>query len=230
MRKLFTILIASSLLFACNKEESVVAPVSDSENEYVPFFELAKGEEIAKNIYREKPEFVDSDEVTILYNSECSLKGAGIASNPKGYPLTWFNIRIKSKSGVPSGYIPIDLNEGAGGKWIYLKPTFSSTIKTGYGRLSIKEHSARKFSRYHGYLEYITKDGSNQPADLNDGAGGKYLYLALDKRYDSESAPIRQIGVASSKSSTIQFNGWKRVNKDLNKGAGGKYIYIFYKK
>ncbi|MBM4463815.1 MAG: VCBS repeat-containing protein, partial [Chloroflexi bacterium] len=104
-----------------------------------------------------------------------------------------------------------DLNEGAGGKYIYLcvKESLSGQIKVISGDSST-------ISPGSGWWKI------NQ--DLNDGAGGKYIYLCVkDSLRD-------QITVISGNSSTISpGSGWWKINQDLNQGAGGKYIYLCVK-
>lgn len=62
--------------------------------------------------------------------------------------------------------------------------------------------------------------------DLNEKAGGKYIYLCF--RRGSER-PIRDIKIISSgKKETKGPDGYTFLSQDLNEKAGGKYIYLCY--
>ncbi|GAA4438861.1 hypothetical protein GCM10023188_34670 [Pontibacter saemangeumensis] len=145
-----------------------------------------------------------------------------------------------------------DLNKGAGGKYIYL--TF--TRNPAYSYENDGYHPAQTFDvpvtgiRVESYTQacytfnftcnvapwrayrhiFRFVNGDSLPVDLNDGAGGKYVYghATRDSYYGS---PIKEVGVLSGSSSTIQPpTGWVKVPNDLNENAGGDYIYFCYKK
>jgi hypothetical protein len=61
--------------------------------------------------------------------------------------------------------------------------------------------------------------------DLNEGAGGAYLYFAF-KRNGSDS-PITDIYFLLGKDQPTP-PGYEKINVDLNKGAGGEYIYTTF--
>ncbi|MGC8825034.1 MAG: hypothetical protein ACP5PZ_10655 [Bacteroidales bacterium] len=78
-------------------------------------------------------------------------------------------------------------------------------------------------------------EGAKSLPDLNDGAGGAYLYLIARKCITSQDKkaygePIVDLMIVSANSSKINYQGWTKIDMDLNKGAGGKYIYIFYRR
>jgi hypothetical protein len=167
------------------------------------------------------------------------LKATVDAINSANNPLWNLSISSSSSSGVPSGYIAVDLNEGAGGKYIYLSCTFAPStywLDPLVNYISVEITSIYRSIRYQTGYEYVTYVGafSTIPADCNDGAGGKYVYIKMSKALDQYSshqfdAPIRQIRIVSSTSSSVTQTGWTKVNSDLNSGCGGKYIYLFYK-
>jgi hypothetical protein len=64
--------------------------------------------------------------------------------------------------------------------------------------------------------------------DLNDGAGGPYIYLQ-GKRSANVNAGISNIAIISSTYALNSYSGWTLVGTDLNKGVGGKYIYLCYR-
>ena len=71
-------------------------------------------------------------------------------------------------------------------------------------------------------------------ADLNQGAGGRYIYLCASRRpFGRGSAPaVTDVRIQTSSSCPA---GWKSpekfdgLNGDLNQGAGGKDIFMCYK-
>ncbi len=126
-----------------------------------------------------------------------------------------------SSAQVPPGFtkIPVDLNKGAKGKYIYLCfKRDSGTPITGVTVISGKDTSPPT-----GYTKI--------PQDLNEGAKGDYLYLCYK---EGSGVPILDI-VFQSTSDNNQFaprgyDGipYSQVAVDLNKGAGGDYIYLYY--
>jgi hypothetical protein len=150
--------------------------------------------------------------------------------------------------------IPADLNKGAGGTYIYLTFTrddskVQARDHCGWGEGGYVTHLfAEDFNWFDsgGYKgvcvgmgypstpiweytgDYVFGWPWKHP-DLNDGAGGRYIFAWQQKV--AGTAPIQEVGVVSGSSSSIQCpSGWVRDNQDLNEGAGGDYIYFCYKK
>lgn len=66
------------------------------------------------------------------------------------------------------------------------------------------------------------------PADLNAGAGGKFIYLCT-KRGDEN--PVTGLFCISGTNTNIQAPpGYTKDPIDLNHGAGGRFIYLCYSK
>lgn len=62
--------------------------------------------------------------------------------------------------------------------------------------------------------------------DLNEGAGGDYLYFAVKRGTDAAKA-INGLAVVSGKNDKAPAPaGFEKLGMDLNKGAGGRYIYL----
>lgn len=62
--------------------------------------------------------------------------------------------------------------------------------------------------------------------DLNEGAGGDYIYFAVKRGINNGNA-INGLAVVSGKNDKVSAPaGYERNNMDLNKGAGGRYIYL----
>ena len=68
--------------------------------------------------------------------------------------------------------------------------------------------------------------------DLNQNAGGEYIYLIYKTDTTGTEQPISGLNVFADSSASgwpIQ-TGYTRINQDLAEGAGGKYIYACYTK
>ncbi|KJY36620.1 hypothetical protein [Streptomyces sp. NRRL S-495] len=109
-----------------------------------------------------------------------------------------------------------DLNEGAGGEFLYLAWELNGTKKP-VTDLYIVEGESEEPPR--GYYKIST--------DLNKGAGGKYLYLSFSRE---GTKPITDLAVVAGDSEKVPAPaGFTRYDQDLNAGAKGKFIYICYK-
>ena len=142
------------------------------------------------------------------------------------------------------GYVAIDLNQGAGGDWVYL----------GYIRTADPDQAIREIRTYHtesgGYPGSTLTDGNGSvfnvvgPMDLNRDAGGDYIYLYTSKTA-TEKPPITDLGAVYSLGSSAGYQTWydgteaasvtycvqkweSHTYSDLNEGAGGKTIYLNY--
>jgi hypothetical protein len=65
------------------------------------------------------------------------------------------------------------------------------------------------------------------PVDLNQGAGGAYLYFAFEKGGALSNVPITNIYFATGEHPTAP-PGYELIGVDLNKGSGGEYIWTCY--
>ena len=172
--------------------------------------------------------------------------------NPNGYIVDLKIAWATNSSPDPSplkGYTKIyaNLNSGAGGAKMYLTYT-RSPGEVKYGDYTIREDRVTTgFVRNLQTLEApcgdcitnfpentnllpIQRPGGlinrwNTP-DLNDGAGGAYIYGFMTK--DPRDGPPVEIGVLISSNRDAQPPvGWKfSDHQDLNKGAGGDFIYF----
>jgi hypothetical protein len=174
-------------------------------------------------------------------------------------PIYDLKIAKSSSSSVAplDGYvkIPLDLNKGAGGAYIYLTFTRDRSKVQGTNNSTdyIYDYTAVAYDNGLNYSklpadgwESIKMPWDNifdpwKVPDLNDGAAGKYIFgyltkgsnsILLNKYYDSrDSSPIMEVGVIAGGSSSIAPPlGWKKVPQDLNQGAGGDYIYFCFRK
>jgi len=80
-------------LYSCDKNETNNSQVNEDGIETVKFFEVEKGDSIAKGIFREKPEF-NNEEVEVLFTTETiesQLKASGSSEIPiySNGKVTW---------------------------------------------------------------------------------------------------------------------------------------------
>jgi hypothetical protein len=119
---------------------------------------------------------------------------------------------------APSDWTRIDqdLNEGAGGKFIYL---------------AYKDEESGPFITD---ITFVVGDSADvaTPAgytrlrdDLNAGAGGKFIYLCFLR---GPGLPITNLGISSTTTPLPCGDGpfYTLIPQDLNQGASGRYIYL----
>jgi hypothetical protein len=122
----------------------------------------------------------------------------------------------------PEGYtkIPKDLNAGAfwGGDYIYV------CYKRGVGApiTSLCVTKGKSGGTPLPDAKYVRIG-----VDLNDGAGGDYIWLWYSK--DPDCAAVKDIMVEFGKNERPPA-GWTWIGVDLNDGAGGEYIWLSYLK
>lgn len=123
-----------------------------------------------------------------------------------------------SNAAAPAGWTRMnqDLNEGAGGKFIYL---------------AYQEASTGPFITD---ITFVVGDSADLPApagytrlpqDLNQGASGKFIYLCFLR---GEGPPITNLGLGSFDRPLPYGDGpfYTLIPQDLNEGAEGRYIYL----
>ena len=191
--------------------------------------------------------------------------------NPNGY---LYDLKIvKGSNPNRSGFndsqyyhnIEIDLNEGAGGEYIYVSFTRDPSAVQyqdhssgcGYngsgGNETPRDANGNKVDRpimgidtevrccdaasdCHSIFSpmYATRSPSlnsnhMKMPDLNDGAGGSYIYAWQTRVPNVSNRPI-ELGVLTGNNVNIAPPvGWTRVGSDLNNGAGGAYIFFCIK-
>jgi hypothetical protein len=236
------------------KYDQPVLSQDEIENiEYVEFFELAKGDTIPKGIFREKPMVDPENEIIVLFSTEeIAPKATGNSTSTTGY-ICDLKCSIRDNNDAPEtwpgGYykIPVDLNEGAGGKYIYLyymKNDWPDNSQN-YVYLNVRMNCCTApFLVDEPMIKTGLAFSNNRWTDLNEGAGGYYIKLEAATKISVSDyyygigqpipsnfvGPIKDILIISSTSSLSSYSGWTFINADLNKGAGGKYIYLCYRK
>jgi hypothetical protein len=63
------------------------------------------------------------------------------------------------------------------------------------------------------------------PVDLNQGAGGDYIYLCYKK---GVGAPVTAVAITLGNAAPPTDAVYTRINVDLNRNAGGDYIWLWY--
>lgn len=127
----------------------------------------------------------------------------------------------------PLGYvkIPVDLNKGVGGAYIYLCYSRSGD----HPAITDFKVKMGGNSRPDPGYEFVLHTNGN-PLDLNKGAGGEYIYLTYTR---NPGTPVVDLLVqawnhpASDPGPPIDDRGipYERIDGELNKGSGGAYIY-----
>lgn len=120
---------------------------------------------------------------------------------------------------APAGFkrMDQDLNQGAGGKFIYLayKDTTSGPFIVD---ITFVVGDSSSVATPAGYTRL--------EADLNQGAGGKFIYLCFRR---GEGIPITDLGLGSTDRPLPYGDSshYTMIPQDLNEGCGGRYIYLY---
>jgi hypothetical protein len=119
--------------------------------------------------------------------------------------------------------MPFDLNEGAGGRHVYLY--YQTGLDTEEAVTELTAVTGQDISPPYGW----TKVGIN----LNDGAGGQFIYLSFQKGLST--TPVRELRVLSGDNPLVPdgfslVGNYYRNNdpQDLNEAAGGQRLWLAY--
>ncbi|MCP4050868.1 MAG: hypothetical protein GY730_09215 [bacterium] len=239
MKKHFYLLFFILLMHGCScNNSSLLNSINSSDNYNEPKIQYEK------NAYREK----ESNQIETFFVSSEKQRKKGLSSslvNNPGWISDLYILSGDSSSILPpEGYTKIqspynsnvigsngDLNQGSGGKYIYLCYKESTDPAKAATNLSVYSSSSRSRSIPSG--PYFTATGSQwnggYGSDLNQGAGGNWIYLDYTKN-SSYGSKITEVGILAGGTSSIQPpQGWIKVPVDLNGGADGAWIYFCYK-
>jgi hypothetical protein len=143
-------------------------------------------------------------------------------------------VLVGKNAELPKGFkrkIPVDLNEGAGGPYLFLCYKEATSKRNAITNLRIKASEIPNWPR--GYMPVLDQDGD--PADLNKDTDdpGKHLWLSYSK--DDLYDVITGIGAIASLDedglSEVENRRWARVDQqDLNEDAGGWFVYLTIKR
>jgi hypothetical protein len=277
------IMLSAFMFVSCEKDDALNQDAQkmnsesqlDKDIQILPFFEVAKGDSISKDVYREKPEWAENEAEEAEYSSYNDIALSTLRSyvnSEEGDPdgckvITDIQARSFKHSGdAPSTYmscpsylsttveykkINYDVNKGAGGKYIYLyyaSEFRSNTMLSGrFPDVALRDVYALSHKKGGDHTSYVNKKkiseysfnwnyfkigtdgnpqepgykGTGRQVDLNEGAGGKYIYLFGSTKNKAWNY-ITEIAVSNNKT----LNGYRNAGCDLNDGAGGKYIYL----
>ncbi|XP_068434151.1 uncharacterized protein [Clinocottus analis] len=118
--------------------------------------------------------------------------------------------------------VNVNLNEGAGGKTIYLWFKLGPDAIT---RLQVTFNYEMGVGLEKAGYTKISKN-------LNTGNGGDDIYLWFFKGNTPYDIPIKKIEVTNdAETEAMKFtNDWESLACDLNRGAGGRFIYAWVKR
>ena len=237
--------MSAALAFSsCNKEldaENDNIQTNGDEDDYlVPFFEVAKGDSISKDIYRAKPYSEDEGSNEIVFsddeNTSTALRALSTGTANLRYIIGVQARSFNSPAQAPSSYLSIphgrsepypfyklnfDLNAGAGGKYIYfyycpeqLETTqaYNVMVKTNSLLRELGSYSAKK----HGnYLSAVIKESAKEYNGI------KYEWHAEGtngcKGQNPEIEKLYEGFIYAGTGAQV----------DLNEGAGGRFVYLF---
>jgi len=150
-----------------------------------------------------------------------------------GANITDLNVIIGEHSTCTEGYSKVapkdslngDLNQGSGGEYIWLcVKQGSDDAITDLAVVASGDSDDGCGDLDDSWSRISQSQGSN--GDLNQGAGGKYIYLCYKKEQDK--TPLDDLSLKESDCDDGMFRAStdEDSNGDLNQGAGGKYIYL----
>lgn len=136
--------------------------------------------------------------------------------------------------------VDYNLNQGAGGQYIYLlyktgtvddpdhAPITDFYIKSTKDKSDHPDAVSYNNRTYHRISSYIGSSSfEDSYGDLNDGAGGRYIYLYYTTEAWDYPRGITSIAFNDNPNGAVCGNG-STTPQDLNEGAGGDYIYMHY--
>ncbi|WP_176737014.1 right-handed parallel beta-helix repeat-containing protein [Oligoflexus tunisiensis] len=156
-----------------------------------------------------------------LFTDETSVCGVVISElPPELLPFGYIDV-ISAIGGCPPEYEQLsgDLNEGAGGDYIYFCGKSDKSVKMVTDVQIVGGPAGADCPN--GY----TKDH----LDLNNGAGGWYIFLCknIDSVLDGTIKPLTSLYTYASRDFGNQCaDDHQWIDFDLNVGAGGRYIYL----
>ncbi|MCQ2287130.1 MAG: hypothetical protein MJZ76_09725 [Bacteroidales bacterium] len=221
---------------SCNKDNDAVPNENESESVEKIAKDLSESE--FRTIYDEISQDTDVVEFSVIDPENVLRRESDRIDYSKSY-LQDIKGFVTNSANPPSAkyyassyyqLVDVDLNMGAGGKYIYLYAHFSNYLpyKTGLGPYTdIYAWDQVPTTEPHR-TNMVKKIDSDNYLDCNEGTKkGGPIYLSYTR---GSFRPIRGIMVAaykSKKNSTV--GAWDGINphKNMNQGAGGRYIYIF---
>lgn len=240
------VMSASLALSSCDKDyessNGVGSEATEGEDYLVPFFEVAKGDSISKDVYRAKPYSEDEAPNVVVSseddNSSEALRGLYTPISTKYRIISGIQARsFKRASEAPSYYMSMpavtspctplyfyklnyDLNAGAGGKFIYFYYCPEDLESRNALILRMNTNTVLR--------DVIAYSGRTGGDHLNDCKNNMRKHYGYDWEWHYEGTDGAG-PVAKEVMGSIYPNAYYGTGKqvDLNEGAGGKYIYLF---
>ena len=191
--------------------------------ELVPIWELAEGDlrdSIELEYYKAQTEYMEKQLNEMLFITDLRVERRDDANIDMAKADDEVVVKFSKEYGGENA----DCNKNAGGDHIYilyklgnLQDKKITDIRVNYTTFSSHEPCKS------GYTHINT--------DLNDGAGGRFIYLDYKREYNTCIPGFHALGVRTT--TTALNSHWGIIkdadNKpvDLNKGAGGDYLYLF---
>lgn len=238
--------MSAALAFSsCDKEldsENNNYQTNGNEDDYlVPFFEVAKGDSISKDIYRAKPHSEEEGSNEIVFsddeNNSAALRALSTGTASLRYIISVQARSFNSAAEAPSWYRSIpngrselydyyklnfDLNAGAGGKFIYF---YYCPEQLG----SAEEYNVRirSNSMLRDLVSWHAKKKGNYAGQLASAYSHETGYYFQWYAEGTNGCKGQNTAVENL------YLGWSNYylgtgeQVDLNEGAGGRYIYLF---
>lgn len=137
---------------------------------------------------------------------------------------------MDGRGSPPGGFhkLDVDLNEGAGGAYLYL--CYKDAGGREFSHIAIEGGEDASTPSAPSNQYHLVKDQHGEVCDLNRGAGGDYLWLSY--AFLVSSPVIDRIGVVSASDpddiDRLIPPGFIKYPVELNEKAGGNWIYIIY--
>jgi len=145
----------------------------------------------------------------------------------------------KAKNQIGAGYtiLDVDLNEGAGGYYIYLGYKLGTNVNDAYRDIFIADYTDGEKGNTTATMKHngVTASYYRFRTDFNKGAGGKH-WLHMWTSRNAAKPPIKQIEIIRSATEPKDGDGWTYVKwhdtyqpADCNRYVGGSRLYIRYR-
>ncbi len=250
-------LVATFLMIGCTNESPMSAKQNPTEKESASTSAVIKTSENGKIIFEKK---VNGSKANDKVASTFSENGILLkrddnddSDGSNGEYIGDIMITASEKNSriqcIDPGFerLSVDLNDGAGGDWIYL----CYKKVTDLHQVVMNTIVTELISSSKDQLNYIPDDddlpvgvsmvhwklnewtGANTNFDLNRNTNKHNEYISMWK-YATNHVAYRGLAIISSGSSYFnsdlvekyQDDGWDVINKDLNQGASGNWIYL----
>ncbi|CAO1606335.1 hypothetical protein XANCAGTX0491_009832 [Xanthoria calcicola] len=174
----------------------------------------APGVEFSLEVYRQEgiPPKAEEFQVIIKMQELKFISDIQIIYTDNANAKPWDNVREVTGQNE-------DINSGFGGKYVWLKPTYTSQVSQALTDCRI---------RIRIRIQDNPWSGGN---DLAKGAKGKFRYLEFNKgtNNDLKYSEVKLVRGAGQPKSIQEVLGFDVLTTDINKDRGGDYLYLAFK-